>query len=342
MVKHGGEWSTRELASVVGEFGLRPLGFSAVRRAWRVETGDGPRFLKCTRLTPPELHFVSEALAYLRLRGEPAPRLHVDRLGRPWVRRGGYAFVLTDWCDGREADFRDSAELERAVRTVARLHRRGEGFQPSRSGYARVEWGRWPEKFGRRARQLEGFRAAALKSGEPFDREYLALWPHHAAQAGRALKLFERSAYPWLTAARLRRPVICHHDLSQRNFLRADGADEALTLVDFDYCVYDLPLHDLANLLWHQVKGEWDPAPARRVLTAYDRFHGLSREERRLLLALLTWPHRYWLLGWQRYVERRPWPEERWRESVARRTEEAWRREGFLSTMSEDLEAGRP
>lgn len=334
-MKRGGEWSTRELSSVVREFGRQPVSFTPVRQAWRVETTDGPRFLKCTALAPSELIFVAAALTHLHRRDWPAPRLELGQRGCPWVERRGYAFLLTDWVKGREACFPDPADLTLAVEAVACLHRAGEGFVPPPAGYARVEWGRWPEKFGRRAALFQVFQAAARAAGGESDRAYLALWPYHVGQAQRALRLLERSAYPRLTAAGRRRPVICHHDLSERNFLVSGGE---VRLIDYDYCLHDLPVHDLANLLWHQARAEdWEAAPASSTLALYDRMRPLSREERRLLLALLTWPHRYWLLGWQRYVERLAWPEERWLDTLAKRAEEAELQEEYLATLQGEL-----
>lgn len=334
-MRRGAGWSTGELASVVREFGREPVSFTPVRQAWRVETPGGPRFLKCTVLTPSELTFVAAALNHLRRRGWPAPCLELDRQGRPWVERRGHAFLLTDWVDGREACFPDRGHLTLAVEAVARLHRAGEGFRPPLAGYPRVEWGRWPEKFGRRAALFQFFREAALASGKRFDRAYLALWPEHVNQARGALRILECSAYPRLTAAGRRRPVICHHDLSERNFLVQDGV---VRLVDYDYCLHDLPVHDVANLLQHQARAEnWEAEPARLALAIYDGIRPLSGEERQLLLALLTWPHRYWLLGWQRYVERLSWPEDRWLDALAKRADEAELREAYLAALRAEL-----
>lgn len=337
MVRHG-DWSAGQLRRVVWEFGLEPLGFTPVRRAWRVETAEGPRFLKCTALSPAELAFVTAAAAHLRSRGEPAPQFHTDHLGRPYVARPGYSFVLTDWLTGREADFDDPEDLGLAVKAVARLHWRGEGFIAPPSGRVRVEWGHWPEKFGRRVVLFQAFREAALAVRGEFDHAYLALWDYHAGRAKEALRLLEGSVYPRLISSHLRAPVICHHDLSKRNFLIREA--EAC-LVDFDYCVQDHPVHDLANLLQRLGQSEdWETGKAEGVLAAYDRLCPLSRGERNLLLALLVWPHRFWLLGWQHYVERLPWAEERWLGSVRRRGEEAGPRERFVSALGAWL--GRP
>ncbi|HHW14151.1 MAG TPA: CotS family spore coat protein [Firmicutes bacterium] len=334
MAQRADEWSTRELSAVVKEFGLHPLAFTPVRRAWRAETEDGPRFLKSTSLSLPELLFVAAAVDYLRRRGEPAPRWETGRHGLPWVERGGRRFVLSEWVEGREASFPEAADLRRAAEAVARLHRHGEGFQPPAESWMRVEWGRWPERFGRRSVQLEAFREAARQARDAFGRGYLALWPYHAVQARQALALLARSAYPEISAAGRRCSVICHHDLSERNFL---VGPDGVRLIDFDYCLQDLAVHDLANLLQRLAQATgWEVQAAGEALSVYERVEPLTREERLLLAALLRWPHRYWLLGWQRYVERLPWPEERWLDALDSRLEEAERREGFLA----DLQAG--
>ncbi|MGE5508351.1 MAG: CotS family spore coat protein [Chitinophagales bacterium] len=354
MANDAGAWSVRDLRPVLAEYGLDIQGVAPVRKAWRIETEAGPRFLKMSTLTLPELSFVSAALAHLRRQGgEAIPRLYPTYQGRLWVEQRGRRFTLTDWYEGRELDFESPLELEAAILTLSRLHRWGEGFQAPPEGRLRVEWGRWPEKFGRRVTHFEWYRREAEADGSRFAREYAALLPAYLHQAKWALELLERSAYPKLSATRLARPVICHHDLSDRNFLVTGGAPEEAgkaapacaplraRLVDFDYCLHDLRVHDLANLIQrYTFMMGCDVSAAERALATYDRLNPLSRDELRLLVALMAWPHRFWLLGWQRWQERLPWSEQRWLDAVEKRAEELAERERFLSALAVDLGLG--
>lgn len=350
MANEAGPWSSEALRPVLAEYGLEVLDATPVRKAWRIETEAGPRFLKVSTLTLPELSFVSAALTHLRREGgEAIPHLYPTYQGRPWVEQGGRRFTLTDWYEGRELDFENPPELEAAILTLSRLHRWGEGFQPPPEGRLRVEWGRWPEKFGRRVTHFEWYRQQAEADGSQFARDYAALLPAYLHQARWALGLLERSAYPKLSATRLARPVICHHDLSDRNFLVTGGPEgpgppdslPTARLVDFDYCLHDLRVHDLANLIQrYTFMMGCDVAAAEHALATYDRLYPLSGDELRLLVALMAWPHRFWLLGWQRWSERLPWTEERWLDAVEKRVEELAERERFLSALAVRLGLG--
>lgn len=101
----------------------------------------------------------------------------------------------------------------------------------------------------------------------------------------------------------------CHHDYANHNVL-IDKNDE-LNIIDFDYCLLDTHIHDLASLLIRCMKdGNWSNDKAQLVLNSYSKTHSLYEEELKLIKGFIRFPQGFWQIGLQYYWEQQPWGEE--------------------------------
>lgn len=292
-----------------------------LRGAYLFSQGDRRFCLKATTLKRREALFTAAVLDHLARAGfTGAPRLIRTLSHDPVGHLGRRRFQLLTWQEGREADYLHLPDAEEAARALGRLHLAAAGFVPPFPRF-RVLFGRWPSVFRRKRADLASFAAQAGAGGRPtaFDREYRRLAPVWLAAASEALQELESSPYRQLAAAAARRGSICHHDLAHHNVLLTEGG---AVLVDFDYALADLGVHDLANLLRRVIRlHRWDPSAALSVLEAYAEVAGLSREDVQVLLPILRFPEEGWQIGRQHYVERLPWPEERFLEQLARKAD---------------------
>ena len=101
----------------------------------------------------------------------------------------------------------------------------------------------------------------------------------------------------------------CHHDYANHNVL-IDKNDE-LNIIDFDYCLLDTHIHDLASLLIRCMKdGNWSNDKAQLVLNSYSKTHSLYEEELKLIKGFIRFPQGFWQIGLQYYWEQQPWGED--------------------------------
>lgn len=287
---------------------VRPAG-----RVLRVETTTGAKCAKPSRLAPEEIAFCARAIGYLRSRGlAQIPALALTATGQPWLEYEGVPYVGMDWVSGRELDFRSAADLAAAARVLARLHRASAGFTPAQVPAGRFVYGTWPERFRTRLGELAALadsvgRQPAL---DPFDRLFLRLAPERIRAGEEALSLLARSAYPQASSAARESGCLCHHDPAHHNFL---AADNETWLLDFDYLLCDLPLHDTGSLVRRGVKAwGWDCRAAGVVLRSYAGERRLTPGWAAVLWAFLLWPQEFWRVARQRYVESLPWPPEKY------------------------------
>lgn len=315
-------------------WGLAAERAEAVRGVYRVRAGGVDYCLKPTSLSRRETAFVAAVLEHLAKAGLPgAPQLVRTVTGEPVGRMGRRRFQLLRWQEGREADYLRPGEAEQAAVALARLHLAAEGFVPPFPRF-RVLFGRWPALLAHQRTELAGFAAQAAAAPRPtaFEREYARLAAAWLAAADEALAELAASPYPRLSAAARRRGCICHHDLAHHNVLLTE---QGPALVDFDYALADLGLHDLANLLRRLLRlVEWDPAPGLACLAAYREIAGARPGEMAVLLPLLRFPAEAWLTGRQYYVERLPWPEERFLEQLARKGDISPARRSCLAELA--------
>ena len=320
------------IADVLTQFGLELRCFDAIRKIWRVKTDAGFKYLKKSKLGPMELEFIFEALEYLYAQSFPnVLRLALSKNGTPFAKSRGELYILTDWVFSREVDFDILMDLKQASRFLAEFHLRSQGFSPLVNLPARTAWLNWPSKMKLRLRQMDHFRELALSQRHPseFNQVYLSCFDYYRSQAEMAYQALMCSPYPKVAATAAAQRSFCHHDFSGRNLLRA--FDGRLVLIDFDYSLLDLRIHDLINLVVRNLKhSNWDLDICRFILQEYHRVAPLTKEEVEVMRILLVWPHDFWQVGLQYYYEKLPWPKQRFLKKLEGKIKDCQEREDFL------------
>lgn len=321
------------LAKLARLWGLTVRGTQRVRKVWRLQTERGCYCLKKSILSPCDLLFVESAVLHLRARGFTAVLPAMPALsGAPYVCTAEGTFVLYPWLQSREADFDRPDDLSLAARVLTELHEASRGFIPYRGDVDRVRWGLWPQIFTARRNQLFefGLRASVMARASPFCARYAHLFPYYYAEAGRALASLAVLPYGELCREAVRSRTICHHDFSARNLLIDEQGRPFV--VDFDYCLADLRLHDLANFILRLLRhGHWRPETAATALALYHRHSPLDDREYAVLYALLLWPQDFWQIGLQFFLEELPWSQERYLQTLRRKTDDRADRAAFLN-----------
>jgi spore coat protein, CotS family len=320
------------ISDIIAKFGLRFQAYKSYRRVWRVETDAGFKYLKRSKLSREDLWFIDEAHQYLQQRAfDNIPRLARSITGEPFVSEAGNLYIATDWYSGTELDFNILMDLRQAARFLAEFHLKSAGFQPSRVNEQRSCWLTWPQKLEQRLEQLRDFRrlATAEKESSVFSRLYLRNFEPYYRQAVASYEALVNSPYTIVAEQAFKDQSFCHHDYSSRNLLRT--YHNRLLLIDFDYCLLDLRIHDLINLLVRNLKhNNWPLALGEFILSEYQAICRLTPEELEVMYVLLCWPQEFWQVGLQYYYEKLPWPKERFIKKLRHKINYRAARDRFL------------
>jgi CotS family spore coat protein len=307
------------------------------RKVWQLDTSAGPKYLKQTGLLPADLRFILEVSEHLKRHSFPQiSRFLLTRSGEPFALIQDKIYVVTDWFFGTELDFRILMDVKQAAAFLAAFHICSRGFEPSQAGY-RTVWLDWPEKLENRLKELVEFRknAWAEKETSAFSRLFLRYFEPFYRQANLSYQRFLASPYPQVARETAKMRCFCHHDYSGRNLIRT--YDNHLILVDFDYCLRDIRVHDLINLLIRNLKhNNWETGLSRFILSEYHRVYPLTPEELEVIHVLICWPQDFWQVGLQYYREKLPWPERRFLKKLERKIDQRFHKSKFLTEFPKD------
>ncbi len=263
-------------------FGLvKPEATGAKRLILKLSTASGDYALKGAVITPKKLkdwNFVLDFLHTSQFTDYVGPLKTKD--GRYFIQVKDKSYSLMPWFAGRECRLNAPEDTLIYAQTLGRLHQT--------TGRIASNKRTWPQHWRQKVLELQ----ALEHSCKPVNPELAALIPA-AIDAGKtALSLCQNKAVNDIQAKPL---VICHHDLTYRNFLISPQGTGYL--IDFDMATPDTPARDLAQLLLNTLKANhWLPQSALPLIHAYAEEYPLTQGELGLALAFMSFPRSLWSL----------------------------------------------
>ena len=99
--------------------------------------------------------------------------------------------------------------------------------------------------------------------------------------------------------------VLCHNDLAHHNFI-VDGNE--IKIIDFDYCKIDTRAIDIANFAIKVIKNTYyDMDTFKLILESYNSIDELSKEEIKLIYAILSFPKDFTTIMRDYYYRQKKW-----------------------------------
>ncbi|KAB2952301.1 CotS family spore coat protein [Heliorestis acidaminivorans] len=267
---------------------------------WRLESELGPLCLKKVTYEEEKLHFICQAMDHLTQQNFTlTPQVIPTWQGKLYTPfQGGFAF-LTDWVADRPCDFQRESHLTAATATLAQFHQHAKGLKTPQQNHRRAYWKRWPRVLSRRTKDLQKYRALVAEKKifltMTEQKKMLALLDQSIEQAKSSLKILENSQYQEISDNAKKEATFVHRDIASRNFV-LDHYNQA-RLIDFDYCRWDIYICDLVRLLDRSLRYyRWSFQRGQEIIKTYDEIRPLEPAEYPLILALLTFPQKFWRL----------------------------------------------
>lgn len=302
---------TYELTTDIFEaFDLRIDDIVPIRSVYMIYTDKGVKVLKKINYGIEDLMFINKTVEHIISNGYPyvVPFMRtID--GQFYLKRDDGIYVVLNLVDGREADYQNPIDLNMAAKALCRLHiaSRGMGSVPVQ----RDNLYSWIPSFEKKAADLMKFKEIAefheIKSG--FDRLYLDYMDIFYKDALESIRLLKASNYYKLCDYTAEERGICHHDLAYHNLII--DRDNNVHFLDFDFCILDLRVHDLANLIVKSIKNcNWDMEKARGVVENYCSIERLNSDEVEVLYDFLVFPQDFYDISKCYYMKTKKWDED--------------------------------
>ena len=306
-----------------------------VKNSYKIKTKDGDYGIKVIKYQYPHFYFIFSAIEHLKRRGfKKIPEIinTKDKLG--YISLGSNFAYLNKWIDSRSCNYNNFKELKLAAETLGELHNFSEGFTITNKMKPRIAWFSWIKVFETRCDEILDFKKRIYQKAHKsrFDEIYLSAINEELERGRRAIDELISNKYIEVMNKEVIKRGFCHHDYAHHNVLI--NKNNEINLIDFDYCILDTHIHDLASLLIRTMKdGGWSKEVAEFILNSYANTHSLFSNEVKLMKGFIRFPQGFWQIGLQYYWEQQPWGEEFIINKLTKYLRDRENREEFLESF---------
>lgn len=306
------------------------------KNVYRLNTKTNKRYcLKVINYSFPHFKFILSSILHLQKNGfKTIPEIIKTKEGCFYIKIfGKYAF-LSNWINSRQSNFDNLSELSRVSEKLGELHSCSERFVVTKEMKPRIGWFSWTYVFNTRKFEMLDFknRINQKVKKNSFDKLYLEYLEEEILKAEKSISGINKSKYKEIMKKEVMKGGFCHHDYAHHNILIDDS--DNINIIDFDYCILDTHLHDLASLMIRAMKkGKWENEKGKNIVNSYLKSNSLSQEEFIVIKEFIRFPQEYWQIGIQKYWEQQPWSEESFLERLKNYIEDSEKRTKYIDNF---------
>lgn len=217
-------------------------------------------------------------------------------------------YILQDFTKGRvyEANTAEAAAV--AGKALAELHKAGEYFIPAPGSRARVDWGKWMEKFKANSISLKKYKELiCLKEKKSeIDKMFLENIDEFLEKMQYAHGLLKESGYLDKVRQSMSCNQITHGEFKKHAIF--EGDPEGVFITNFEECSYDICEFDIATLL-ESFSGKSKDELAAAAAEAYSDVKPLDEGSMKIIKAFLIYPKRFFKVSESIYGRRKNYNE---------------------------------
>lgn len=316
------------------KYSLIPLSIQKIKGVYKVEAKDEVYCLKVVNYNLAHFLFILGAINHLEERGfNSIPSIINTVDGSQYIKLQEKYAYLTKWIKGRESSYDNPLDLYMAARKLGEFHRASEGFSVQDYMEPRVGWLKWIEVYRTRKNEIVDFKYRILEKSNKsqVDLKYLNMIPEELERCERAIDNLCSSSYDKKMLKEIKYGGFCHHDYAHHNVLITE---DGVKIIDFDYCILDVYLHDLSSLLVRAMNnGKWSEDRMKIILNSYRGEHRLCDEDFEIMAAFMEFPQDFWQRGIQYYWENKAWTDEFFMKRLRTYEEDREKRQNFIDNF---------
>lgn len=317
-------------------YGINAISMEKIKNVYRICDEKNKYCLKVIKYELPHFLFILGTINHLHCNGfKSVPSVLETVDGDQYISMDTKYAYLTPWIEARECNYDNPLDIEKAAVTLANLHTSSRGFELENYMRPRIGWFKWFENYRTRKDEILDFKKRIEEKDEKteFDMLYLEHIDEEIDRCNSALEHLGDSDYYMKMTREIRFRGFCHHDFAHHNVLI--GANNNVSIIDFDYTILDTHLHDLSSLLIRRMKnGKWDIENTRLILDSYDSVYMIEPNDIPIMAAFMEFPQDFWQVGIQYYWEKQPWGEEFFLKKIERILEDNEEKQDFIDEFA--------
>lgn len=232
------------------EYGLKIKEMHEGDKGILFYTDNGVKRLKKAKCDEAKILFAASAYEHIMRNGfENMSRINRTQKGDYSVKYDNDAYILQDFTKGKVYEVRDEKAAEAVGRALAELHRAGVGFVPAPGSRARVDWGKWMDKFKANSISMIKYKeyTAQKKEKTRFDKIFEKNIDNCHEKMFNSYLMLKECNYIEKVRQAMACNQITHGEFKKHAIIHQDKGDIFIT--DFENCCYDICEGDIATLL---------------------------------------------------------------------------------------------
>lgn len=213
-------------------------------------------------------------------------------------------YILQDFSKGRVYEIKTEEAAAAAGKTLAELHKAGEQFVPAPGSRARVDWGKWMEKFKANSISLKKYKEIACyqEKNNWFEKLFLESVDGFIDKMNCSYTMLKENGY----LDKVRQAMACNqitHGEFKKHAILAEEEGE-IFITNLEECSYDICEFDIATLL-ESFSGKNKAELADAAVKAYSDVKLLDRCSIKIIEAFLLCPRRFYKVAEGAYGSRK-------------------------------------
>ncbi len=303
-----------KFVKILEHYELTCFGMYRARGAYIVETDNGIKLLRAVRGSEARYAFEDKITSELaHISDIPVDTFIRNKTGNILTVSEDEKFALKDWYSGDECNLRLSTEIDKAISSLAKLHK-------ALACIPRIDTAdikpRLQEpvldNFKRRRRELKRVRSYLRdkKQRNEFENIYINICDTFLEQAVMAESRYENELEPLNGGVQLQ---LCHGSYTHHNLIKLPYDNQVqdmveYAIIDFERAAYGTQLTDLYSFMRKVLeKNAWDMELGHRMLDIYDREKHITEYDIRLLRLLFLFPEKFWKITNCYYNNKKSW-----------------------------------
>ncbi|NOH16587.1 CotS family spore coat protein [Clostridium cochlearium] len=296
---------------VNNKYHIKAIYIEKIKNIYKIKSNNGDFCLKVLKYKLPETLFVISAINHLYNKGfMNTPKIIKTIDKKDFISLGDYYGYLTPWIESRHCNYEDFKDVELAAFTLGEFHKKSTNFNWHKYIKPRYRIGGWIENFSSKKEDIIYFKNEIDKKAKfsYFDSLFRKIVDEELIRADKSIYNLKRSDYLNKIQAEREKNQLCHHDYANHNVLI--DKNNCAHIIDFDYCILDIHLHDLCSLIIRVMKnGKWNIENSKKIMDSYSLNYSINKKDIKIMAAFMEFPQDFWQVGLQYYVEKQPWKE---------------------------------
>jgi CotS family spore coat protein len=294
---------------VESQYGLEVKNMQEGDRGILVYTDKGIKRLKETKSDEAKILFAASACEHIYSNGfRQISCINRNMNGSYHMSYDKNNYILQDYTKGRVYEVLTTEAAMTVGKALAQLHKAGEYFVPAPGSRARVDWGKWMEKFKASTISLKKYKdiVCLKEKTNGFDKLFLENVEGCLESLQTSYMLLKENGYLDKVKQSMACNQLTHNEFKKHAIL--EGGIGEVFITNLEECSYDICEFDIATLL-ESFSGKNKMEHGNAAVEAYSCIKPLDRRSLNIIKAFLICPKRFYKVVEGTYGKRKNYNE---------------------------------